>query len=301
MTMIRSQTTNRSCSRCVMRMTLTPVALTCRMRSSTASTSATASAAVGSSMMRTSGSNDTARPIAMLWRWPPDRFSTLSRVLGDADAEMRQHLRGVRVHLALVHERHAKHAPERLAAEQEVAGDVDRVAERQVLIDHLDPLTARVGGRGETDFAAVEKNAAGIGNDGAGQDLAQRRLSRAVVADEAKHLARSQDEVDAIERLDGAEGLLMSSICTRIGASALNIRLSSAFVQRAERDSGTPAKRPASRRFSDAAYLNRLRNLSTLSLVTMVTGMSMLGSTFSPFLILRMVSTPATPSWKGSC
>ena len=32
------------------------------------------------------------------------------------------------------------------------------------------------------------------------------------------------------------------------------------------------------------------------SLVTMVTGMSMLGSTFSPFLILRMVSTPAWPS-----
>ena len=33
---------------------------------------------------------------------------------------MRQHLRGVRVHLALVHDRHAKHAPERLSAKQEV-------------------------------------------------------------------------------------------------------------------------------------------------------------------------------------
>ena len=102
---------------------------------------------------------------------------------------------------------HAKHAPERLAAKQEVARDIDRVAERQVLINHLDPLTARVGGRCETDFTAVEKNAAGIGNDGAGQDLAQRRLSSAVVADQPKDLARPQNKVDAIKGLDGAEGL----------------------------------------------------------------------------------------------
>src|SRR5277367_4762416 len=54
---------------------------------------------------------------------------------------------------------------------------------------------------------AVEKNAAGIGNDGAGQDLAQRRLSSAVVANESKDLTRPQNKVDAIKRLDGAEGL----------------------------------------------------------------------------------------------
>ena len=76
-----------------------------------------------------------------------------------ADAEMLEHLRGLGVHLALVHERHAEDAPERLAAEQEVAGDVDRVAERQVLIDHLDPLAPRVGGRSEADFTAVEDDA----------------------------------------------------------------------------------------------------------------------------------------------
>ena len=63
-----------------------------------------------------------------------------------ADAKMRQHLRGVRMHLALVHDRHAEHALERLSAEQKVARDIDRVAERQVLIDHLDPLASRVGG-----------------------------------------------------------------------------------------------------------------------------------------------------------
>src|ERR1700691_1941488 len=57
------------------------------------------------------------------------------------------------------------------------------------------------------DFTTVEKNAAGIGNDGAGQDLAERRLSRAVITDEPEDLASSQHEVDAINGLDGAEGL----------------------------------------------------------------------------------------------
>ena len=103
--------------------------------------------------------------------------------------------------------RQTKHAPERLPAKQEVARDIDRVAERQVLINHLDPLTARIRGRRETDFTAIEKNAAGIGNDGAGQDLAERRFSGAVVADQPENLARPQHEVDAIKGLDGAEGL----------------------------------------------------------------------------------------------
>ena len=162
-----------------------------------------------------------------------------------ADAEMRQHLCGVRMHLALVHDRHAKHALERLPAKQEVARDIDRVAERQVLINHLDPLTSRVGGGCETDFTAVEMKAAGIGNDGAGQNLAERRLSRAVVADEPKNLASAQYEVDAIKRLDGAEGLadvLHLDPDRRVGAQhPLGLHL------RAKRkESGTP-KRPGGR------------------------------------------------------
>src|ERR1700683_3951221 len=57
------------------------------------------------------------------------------------------------------------------------------------------------------DFTTVEKNAAGIGNDGARQNFAQRRLSRAVVADQPKALAASQHKVDPIKGLDGAKGL----------------------------------------------------------------------------------------------
>src|SRR5271156_6864912 len=57
------------------------------------------------------------------------------------------------------------------------------------------------------DFTAIEKNATGIGNDRARQDLAERRLAGTVVADQTKDLARAQHEVNAIKGLDGAKGL----------------------------------------------------------------------------------------------
>src|SRR3984957_3706594 len=143
----------------------------------------------------------------------------------------------------------------------------------------------------------VEKKAAGIGNDGARQDLAQRRLPGAVVADQTKDLASAQHEVDAIKGLDGAKGLadVLHLNPDRRGGAQHPLGLCFP-AQEKERD----AQASRSGRFK-RAYLKRLRNLSTLSLVTMVTGMSILGSTFSPFLTLSTVSTPATPSWKGSC
>ena len=42
------------------------------------------------------------------------------------------------MHALLVEKGHAGDAAARLAAEEEIARDIDRVAERQVLIDHLD-------------------------------------------------------------------------------------------------------------------------------------------------------------------
>ena len=91
--------------------------------------------------------------MAIDWRWPPDRFSTFSAGVGDDDAEPAEHVPRGLVHAALVEKGQAAEAAARLAAEEEVAGDVDRVAERQVLIDHLDLLGARIGGRGEGDGA----------------------------------------------------------------------------------------------------------------------------------------------------
>ena len=81
-TMIRSQTRNRSCSRWVMRMTETPRSRTRRISRRTASTSATARAEVGSSMISTVGSKAQARPIAIDWRWPPESWATSALRLG---------------------------------------------------------------------------------------------------------------------------------------------------------------------------------------------------------------------------
>ena len=96
------------------------------------------------------------------------------------------------VHLAAFHQRHAEDASRRFAAEHQVPRDVDGVAQRQVLVDHLDALAPGVGGRGETHLATVEEDATEVGDQRARQHLAQRRLARAVVADESEHLAGAQ-------------------------------------------------------------------------------------------------------------
>ena len=120
---------------------------------------------------------------------------------------MVEHFRRIGVHLSLVHERHAEDAALRFAAKQEIAGDVDRIAERKVLVNHLDALAARVGRRSEANLLAVERDASGIRDDRAGQDLAQSRFACTVVADEAEHLAGTQREIDPIQRLDRTKGL----------------------------------------------------------------------------------------------
>ena len=110
-------------------------------------------------------------------------------------------------HAPLVEQPNAEHGAPRLAAEEQVAGDVDRVAQRQVLIDHLDPPAPGLGRRGEGDGGAVELDPAGIGHVGPGDDLGQRRLAGGIVADQPEHLAGEQVEIDAAQRLDGAEAL----------------------------------------------------------------------------------------------
>ena len=48
------------------------------------------------------------------------------------------------------------------------AGNVDRVAQAEILIDHLDALRPRVGGSGEADLPPLQQDAAGILDVGAG-------------------------------------------------------------------------------------------------------------------------------------
>lgn len=71
------------------------------------------------------------------------------------------------MHDLLVEQRHAGHPPLRLAAEKEIAGDVNGVAKREVLIDHLDARGAGIRRRGEGYGIAVDLDRARVWNDGA--------------------------------------------------------------------------------------------------------------------------------------
>ena len=94
-----------------------------------------------------------------------------------------------------------------LAAEVHVLDDVEVVAEREVLVDDLDPEPRRVLRAVDRDLLAVEVHVAVVDRVDPGDALDQRRLAGAVVADERHHLARADVEVDVGQRLDRAEAL----------------------------------------------------------------------------------------------
>ena len=94
-----------------------------------------------------------------------------------------------------------------LAAEVHVLDDVEVVAEREILVDDLDPELRRVLRPVDVDRLAVEHDLAAVRRVDAGDALDQGRLAGAVVADEGHHLAGPDLEVDLRERLDGAEAL----------------------------------------------------------------------------------------------
>ena len=189
--------------RCEMRITATPLAFTWRMVSITIAASRTPSAAVGSSMISTRGLKTSARPIATVWRWPPD--SALMSTCVDGMREPRSASSRAASSCMRLQVEHAEAA--RLAAEEEVARDIEIVAERQVLVDHLDAGGARIPRRREGRAPAVDQDLAAVGLLRAGEDLHQRRFAGAVVAEDAEHFAGMDGEVDGTEGGDGAVGL----------------------------------------------------------------------------------------------
>jgi len=84
--------------------------------------------------------------------------------------------------------------PDRLAAGEEVAGGVEVVEQREVLVDGLDPEVARVVRRVDVDRLPVDHDLAVVGPHDAGEHLDQGRLAGAVVAKQRQHLAAAQIE-----------------------------------------------------------------------------------------------------------
>ena len=81
------------------------------------------------------------------------------------------------------------------------------VAERQVLVDDLDPLLARLDGLVKMHRLAADANFAVRRGKIPRDHLDQGRLAGAVVAHEAQDFARIQRQIDLVERMDGAEML----------------------------------------------------------------------------------------------
>ena len=102
-------------------------------------------------------------------------------------------------------EQHA--VPARLRREHDVLGDGHHRDQHEVLVHHPDPCVDRVVRRAELDRLAVEQDLALVGPVEPVEDVHQRRLAGAVLAEEGVHLAAAQVEVDVVVREDAREAL----------------------------------------------------------------------------------------------
>ncbi|EPJ40977.1 putative ABC transporter ATP-binding protein YufO [Streptomyces afghaniensis 772] len=94
-----------------------------------------------------------------------------------------------------------------LAAEHDVLEDREVVGEHEVLVDHADAADDGVGRRREADLLAVDGDGALVRLLHAVEDLHQRRLAGAVLADEGVHGALADAEVDVVVGHDARETL----------------------------------------------------------------------------------------------
>src|SRR6185312_14928836 len=125
----------------------------------------------------------------------------------DLGADLAQGPLGFLAHGALAQHLEAEDVAVELAAHEEVGDDVHVRTDRQVLIDRLDAQALGGGRAVDDDRLALEQQAAGIGLDGAGDDLHQGGFAGAVVAQQRHDLAGLHREIDVTQGLDGAEAL----------------------------------------------------------------------------------------------
>jgi hypothetical protein len=92
-----------------------------------------------------------------------------------------------------------------LAAEEDVVGDGEPGDQVQLLVDGRDAQRHGRLGVAEGDRGAVPGDLALVGLVRAGQDLDQRRLAGAVLAEQAVHLTGADVEVHAVEGADARE------------------------------------------------------------------------------------------------
>src|SRR5262245_4110611 len=203
-TVMRSATSKMSWRLWEISTTARPCSASRLTSASTCSVCETPSAAVGSSRITSREFHMTARD--------RDRLALTARERRDrlpdrADRRHRECLQGrpsLRLHRRLPQ---PLEPVVLLAPQVHVLDDVEVVAEREILVDDLDPELRRVLRAADRHLAAVEDDLALVHRVDAGDALDERGLAGAVVADERHHLARPDLEVDVRQRLHRAEGL----------------------------------------------------------------------------------------------
>src|SRR5579875_627887 len=138
------------------------------------------------------------------------RLHRLADVLQGADAEALDLLGRLPLHLARVE--HAQHrAEEPLAADlpgqEQVAGDVERRGDGELLVDGLDAGVPRVLGAPEPHLGSVHHDGSPVRDQRSGQALDQRGLAGAVVPDHGEDLPGVQRQVHGVEADNPAEEL----------------------------------------------------------------------------------------------
>ena len=95
----------------------------------------------------------------------------------------------------------------RVPSEVDVLRHGHRRHEAEVLVHHPDARGDGLGGGVELVWRSFDLDVAGVGAVDAGEDVAQRRLARAVLAEERMDFAAAQLEVDVAQRQDPVEAL----------------------------------------------------------------------------------------------
>ena len=185
----------------------------------------TPSAEVGSSRISTLAPKWMARAIATDWRSPPESVPTAwvgSRMSMPMSAIA---WRDDGVRLLLVEAGEGEEALERLAAEEEVPRDAHQRDHAEILEHGGDAVFRRVARAPEAHRRAVDQDLALGRLVDAGEDLDQRRLAGAVVAEEAMDLAGIDLDVDVAERDHRAE--MLGDAAELDGRNACSSRASS--------------------------------------------------------------------------
>ena len=144
----------------------------------------------------------------------------------------------------------------RRMAEKDVLGDRQIVEQHGFLMDRGDAVLEGLVRAGERDRLAADADLAGVRLVDAGEDLHQRRLAGAVLADQRGHLARIERQADIVQRAHAREGSCdtpesvkqrravagggVLDSAARAVVSMIRIRLCRALVERARREQSPP-------------------------------------------------------------